>query len=259
MTFYDARISYFVQGKEDGIPVVLLHAIGTNHSLWDQQAEVWGRTHKIIRCDLPGYGESPPAKPPFTMFSYADAVVGMLDQLNIAAAHIVGLSLGGMIGSALALAHPERVQSLVIADARVDAPDEYRAIWDTLIGMAEKEGMAAVAAFMLNRWFGDRAAQPDAGILAVAKSLDVTSADGFIASARAIQQLDYLNRVAEISCPTLLLVGANDGVLPDVMADIHRRIPGSMYQVIEGAGHLANIDQPETFTNAVTRFLDAHG
>jgi 3-oxoadipate enol-lactonase len=161
-----------------------------------------------------------------------------------------------MSGFGLALEHPERVTSLCLCDARADTPPEASAPWDDRIAIAEREGCAALALPTLERWFG-RAfldAHPDTAqfLLQVAAS---TSVNGFVGCARAIQGLDYLNRLSDIKQSTTLIVGANDGVLPQAMAEIHQRIAGSVLEVIAQAGHLPNVDQPAAFNAVLLRHL----
>lgn len=170
---------------------------------------------------------------------------------------MVGLSLGGMVAAAVALDHPARIRTLTICDARLDAPDDYRALWDRLIGLATGEGMDAVANFMVERWFGrgQRAANPR--VAEIVAAVRRTPRQGFEAAARAIQALNLLERVGSIAAPTLLVVGDEDGVLPDVMIEILGRMRNAKLVVIEGAGHLSNIDRPEAFTAALLDHLQA--
>jgi 3-oxoadipate enol-lactonase len=189
------------------------------------------------------------------MFSYAASVKALIDHLGIDSAHIVGSSLGGMIGLALAISSPASVRSLVAADVRVDAPGDYKKIWDNLIDMTNKEGMRAISDFMVNRWFGEAAGDRDGEVKAVADTLKSTSPEGFITAARAIREMNFIDQLKNIACPTLLLVGENDGVLPGVMSDMKQLIEKSEYVEIKGAGHLPGIDKPQDFLVAVNGFL----
>lgn len=250
------KLTFDIGGLEGGDPMVLLHAIGTNRSLWDPQWEAWCAQYKVIRCDLPGHGSTPVSSQPETMFTLAKAVDEVIDKLGVGPAHVVGSSLGGMIGLALAIDHPGSVRSLVAADVRADAPDEYKTMWDGLISRADNEGMGAIAEFMIGRWFGEGAQERGDEIAAVANMLETTPVEGFIASAQAIQKMDFAGQVGEINCPTLLLAGENDGVLPKLMLEMSHDIQGSEYVGIKAAGHLPNIEQPDRFISAVNGFLE---
>jgi len=250
-------LSHDIGGPKDGETLVLLHAIGTNRHLWDRQWHALCQTYRVIRCDLPGHGLSPDAVPDQTIFAMAASVQALIAHLGVSKAHVIGSSLGGMIGLALAIKNPQCVRSLIAADVRADAPEAYRAMWDDLIAMAKTDGMGAVAYFMLTRWFGDASGGCAQDIDAVSGALRATTTEGFKASACAIQKMDFADRLGQIHCPTLLLVGETDGVLPQLMSEMTGLISGAQFKEIADAGHLPNIDQPKAFLDAVIGFLSA--
>ena len=237
--------------------VYMAHSILSSSAMWAAQAAMLAaRGWHVVCADTRGHGGSRADKAPSSMQHLVDDTVAVLDALGIEKVHYVGLSLGGMSGFGLALGHPERLASLCLCDARADTPPEAAAPWNDRIATAEREGCAALALPTLERWFGraflDAHADVAERLLQVASSTSVT---GFVGCARAIQGLDYLGRLAGITLPTTLIVGANDGVLPEAMADIQRRISGSVLEVIPQAGHLPNIDQPAAFDAALLRHL----
>ena len=237
--------------------VYMVHSVLSSSAMWSTQARLLAsRGWHVVCADTRGHGGSVAHQAPSSMQHLVDDTVAVLDALSIEKTHYVGLSRGGMSGFGLAIAHPGRLKSLCLCDARADTPPEASAPWVDRIATAEREGCAALARPTLERWFG-RAfleAHPDTAqrLLQVASSTSVT---GFVGCARAIQGLDYLGRVSEISLPTTLIVGANDGVLPQAMAEIQRRISGSVLEVIAQAGHLPNLDQPAAFDAALLRHL----
>ncbi len=241
--------------------VYMAHSILSSSAMWSTQAQLLAsRGWYVVCADTRGHGDSVAVEAPSTMQHLVDDTVAVLDALGIAKSHYVGLSLGGMSGFGLALTHPQRLLSLCLCDTRADTPPEASAPWDERIVTAERDGCAALAQPTLERWFG-RAfldAHPDIAqrLLKVAAS---TSVNGFVGCARAIQQLDYLGRLSEIALPTTLIVGANDGVLPQAMTQIHQRIAGSVLEVVPQAGHLPNVDQPAAFDAALLRHLGKRG
>lgn len=248
-------ISYKIHPGSGSETLILLHAIGTDKSLWDEVISDWSDLGTLVLCDLPGHGSAPDPTGEPSMFDLADSVVAVLDAEGIDAAHVVGISLGGMIGLALAVRHPDRVASLVAADARVDAPEDYRSMWDGLIARVESEGMAPIASFMTERWFGaDPAARPP-GAARVTASLTATRPAGFIAASRAIQGLDFEDELASITSPTLLAVGENDGALPEKMKYLSTLVPQCGFVEIADAGHLPAIDNPRRFAEVVASFV----
>ncbi len=115
--------------------------------------------------------------------------------------------------------------------------------------------MVAVGDFMLTRWFGDAPETRGLDISTVSDALKSTPVAGFVMAAQAIQKMDFAARLNEITCPTLLLVGENDGVLPELMAGMAETIEHAQFVEIRNAGHLPNIDQPDVFTSVVSQFL----
>jgi len=176
--------------------------------------------------------------------------------LQVERAHYVGLSLGGMSGFGLGIDHSDRLLSLCLCDARADAPPAFAAPWDERIAIAQQRGCAALAEATVDRWFGRAFLEAHADIKS--RFLEVmakTSVMGFTGCAQAIQKLDYLRDVGRIQLPVTLIVGANDGPLPQAMRDLQALIPGAVLEVIPGAGHLPNIEQPDAFNAALLRHL----
>jgi 3-oxoadipate enol-lactonase len=252
------EIALQVAGAEKAPAVLLSHSILSSSAMWREQAELLAqRGLRVVCADTRGHGQSSAPSAPYAMDDLVADAVAVLDALDIERVHLVGLSLGGMMGFGLAIAHPQRVASLVLCDSRADAPPAFAAPWDERIQSALREGCLSLAVSTTERWFGKPFldAHPEvaqrfrAGVAA-------TSVEGFVGCARAIQHLDYLPRVPRIQAPTTLIVGANDGPLPQAMADIQKLIPGSVLEVIDGAGHLPNIDQPAAFNAALLRHFE---
>jgi 3-oxoadipate enol-lactonase len=250
-------IAVYVQGDAAAPVVFMTHSILSASMMWEEQAtllasEGW----RVVRADTRGHGASHAPKAPYTMQDLGDDTIAVLDALKIDRAHYVGLSLGGMSGLGLGIAHADRLLSLCICDARADAPPAVAAPWDERITIAAAQGCGALATATVERWFGKAFLEANP---AVAQRFIATAtanpAEGFIGCARAIQGLNYLADVGSITAPTTLVVGGNDGVLPQVMRELQALIPNSVLAEIPNAGHLPNIDQPEAFNTALLRHL----
>ncbi|MEA9568965.1 alpha/beta hydrolase [Polynucleobacter sp. AP-Nickl1-40-C4] len=252
-----AEIALHVSGEE-GEPVVFMsHSILSSSGMWDEQTELLvANGYRVVRMDTRGHGGSDATKPPYSMQDLVVDTIEAMNALNIEKAHYVGLSLGGMTGFGLALDYPNRFHQFIICDARADAPPAFSAPWDERIDIAKESGCGALAQSTIERWFGKAfvEANPEAAnkLLAIASD---TSVNGFVGCARAIQGLNYLPNLNQISAPTTLLVGINDGPLPQAMADIQKLIPNSKLEVIEGSGHLPNIDNSTRFNDLLISAL----
>jgi 3-oxoadipate enol-lactonase len=247
------------QGPQ-GAPVVFMsHSILSSSMMWDAQAKLLAdKGFRVIRADTRGHGDSAASAPPYLMDDLAADSVAVLDALKIERAHYVGLSLGGMSGFGLGIDYPERWLSLCLCDTRADMPAAFAAPWDERIAMTRQQGCGALAESTTERWFGKAflAAHPGVARLFQAQ-VAATSVDGFEGCARAIQKLDYLPSVGRIKTPTTFIVGANDGPLPQALRDIQPLIMDAKLEIIDGAGHLPNVDQPELFNAALLRHLQA--
>jgi len=242
-------------GDPRGQAVVLSHSILTSSAMWRGQVDVLTRLGLfVVGVDTRGHGDSVATPAPYSMSMLVNDALTVLDALGIARAHFVGLSLGGMIGLGLGIGHADRLLSLVVCDARADSPDSFRAPWPERIEIARYQGCAALAAPTVERWFGREFidTHPEE-VRSIAEMIASTSVTGFVGSAQALMQLDYIDAVDAIDTPLTLVVGENDGALPAVMRDLHRRCTGSAFELIPNAGHLPNVEQPDAFNAVLLR------
>lgn len=252
-------LAWQIEGPRGAPVLVALHAIATHRVLWDAQAAVWSAAWRVLRIDLPGHGAS--ASPPhdLSLAEYADHVVAVLDEAAVARAAIVGLSFGGMVAQAMALAHPQRVSALVLAhtSARTEAP--VREIWERRLEQFQRQGLDAQVEPTLDRWFTRSfATASPLTVRWVGTQVRATSPAGYASAVRAIQSLDHLDRLPEIAVPTLVIAGEADAAVPPAAAAaMAKRLPGSELFVLPQAAHLGNVEQPVAFTEAVGRFLAA--
>ena len=248
-------LHYTVEG-ESGPWVTLSHSLASDLRMWDPQVAALAARYRVLRFDTRGHGASEPGGTP-SMADLAGDLAALHDHLGIARSHVVGLSLGGAIAQTYALAHPERVVGLVIADATSAYPPPTHAMWQERADQVAAGGMAAVAAGTLGRWFtpGWRERHPE--VLARMEAMILaTPPEGFVGAVAAIMGFDVSGRLSEIRAPTFVVVGAEDQALPPTHSErIAAGIPGARLTVIEAAAHIANVEQPERFTAALLDFL----
>lgn len=255
MTMRSASLAHEIGGS--GPWLVLSHALAATRHMWAAQIPMLEKHFTVLRYDTPGHGESAVPDGPRSMEQLADSAYELLRNLGAKDVTWVGLSLGGMIGEALAIAHPEMVARLVIADATAGYPTEAKAMWNERIAGVERDGMAAIADGTIGRWFTEdfRRREPDTVGLIRAMIL-ATPPAGFIACGSAVRDLDIWDDIPGISCPTLVLVGEHDMATPPAMARrIADGIPGAEFRTIPDAAHLSCVEQPEAFNAALAAFL----
>lgn len=237
-------------GGSPGSPAVLmLHSILTSSAIWERQASLLAAQGlRVICLDMRGHGGSESAPPPYTMDDLVDDAVAVLDALAIPQAHIVGVSQGGMIALGAAARHPQRVASLFVTAARADAPFAFANAWNDRIALVERDGdVDALSDATVARWFGPEFVQIRPALAhSLSETIKLTDADGFIGCARAIQGLDYLEKLPSIKVPLTFVIGANDTLLLEPMRDLASMLCTELIE-IAGAGHLPMLDRPDQF------------
>lgn len=183
----------------------------------------------------------------------ADAIA-VLDALEIERAHVVGVSQGGMIALGLAVHHLSRLASLVVVAARSDAPKPFADAWNDRIAKVEAEGsVSGLARVTVERWFGGQfMADQKALAASLEECIKLTSPGGFTGCARAIQGLDYLQKLPEITVPLTFIIGTNDVLLLEPMRELAAVMSADLVE-IPNAGHLPMLDHAEAFDEAILR------
>ncbi len=251
------RIHVEVSGSADGPPLVLHHALGASLEMWEPQLAALEPHFRLVRMDMRGHGKSLPLPPPYTIEDLADDIVLVLDELGIARCRFLGLSIGGMIGQALVLNHPQRVERLVISNTTSRMESQTHPLWEERIQAVTDGGMGTQVSTTLSRWFTDDYASEHKDVLDwISSMVGATSPDGFIGCCEAIKALNLTDRLSEIDCPCLIIAGAHDpGIPPEKSREIHRYVAGSKLEIIENAAHLSNVQAADEFNALVSPFL----
>lgn len=240
------------QGGGDALPIIFLHGVGSDKSVWAPQLAHFGQSRRAVALDYPGYGESD-LLADATRDDFAAAILAAMDVLDIDRAHICGLSLGGVIAIALHHVAPSRCASLILADSFAVHPDG-QAIFDRSEVASLTVGMRGLAEARAGALLG-RAATP-AMHAEVVETMSKIDPAAYVIGARAVWLADQVDRAQAITVPTLVLVGDEDSITPPALsAVLTDLIPGARMEMIAGAGHLANLEQNIAFNTAIDRFL----
>jgi 3-oxoadipate enol-lactonase len=215
---------------------------------------------RLLLVDLPGHGASPRLRGRTSVEGMATAVAALLDRLGEEPVHVVGLSLGGCVGLALALLAPARVRSLVLVSAFARLRPGGLAAARRLItrlALVAVAPMPVVAAHVARGLFPRPEQRPL--YLAAVASLSRTSRGAYVGGLRALAGFDARGRLSAIRCPVLVVAGERDTTVPrDVQRALASGIPGAQFVVVPGSGHAAPYDQPDAFGRAVRPFLARH-
>jgi 3-oxoadipate enol-lactonase len=256
----DIDIGFTIDGDRSPTKpwLVFAHSLACDHSMWEPQVEAFKRSCNLLRYDLRGHGASSAPAGEYTLELLADDLKALLDALRIQRCHLVGLSLGGIIGQMAALRMPMRIASLTLADTTSRYPSDARAVWDQRIAAVRgPTGMSAVVQSTLERWFtaSFRAQRPDV-VNRIGELIRNTPVNGYVGCAHAIARLNLTARLQAIRCPVLVMVGEEDrGTPPAMSEEIVHAIPGARFERIANAAHLSNIEQPVVFSMALRSFL----
>lgn len=253
-TIASARIYYETDGE--GPTVCLLHAVGLDSSCWGAQVAALASHFRVLRVDLRGHGRSDAPPPSYSLSDFGADVHALLRQLRAVPAHVIGLSLGGMVAQVLALEHPEDVRSLVLADTNSTLGPEARKAMVERGEAARRGGMASILESTLSRWFTPDFMQSEV-VAQTRKRLLSDDVEGWAITWHAISEVDTEPRLTEIRVPTLVITGESDLSVPvsraRAMAD---RIPGAAFHVVPGAPHMAPLERPDLFNPPVLDFLN---
>ena len=245
------RIGFAEQGGGGATPIVFLHGVGSDKSVWAPQLDHFGRERRAVAFDYPGYGESELC-PGASRDDYAAAILSAMDALEIDRAHVCGLSLGGVVAIAMHAVEPRRCESLILADSFAAHPDGRGIYERSVAASADLRALAEGRADML-------LAQPaDPEIRAqVVETMARIDPAAYRLGAEAVWLADQRGRAAAIRVPALVICGAEDKVTPPALShDLAALIPGARYSEIPAAGHLSNLEQPAEFNRIVDEFIN---
>lgn len=259
-TYSDSVRLEFDDSGGEGLPVVFIHGHPFNRSMWSPQVAFFrDRGWRVIAPDLRGYGMSPVTLGKVPLEVFARDVVALLDDLALGEVVLVGLSMGGQIVMELYHAYSGRIRAMVLADTFAPAETtEGKVRRNEMADRLVRDGMSSHAHEVLPSMISPRtiAEQPAvaANVLAMMRS---TPATGAAAALRGrAERRDYVEMLGRIAIPTLVVVGREDVFTPVSDAQfLHERISGSHFAVIEGAGHMPNLERPAQFNGLVDRFL----
>lgn len=256
----------------EGHPIVFIHGLSGSWPNWLEQLPVFARNHRVIALDLPGFGHSPMPHEQITIAGYARLLDGLLEELGVDAATLVGNSMGGFISAELAIAYPQRVERMVLVSAAgistYQRPEVMRAV--PFLTRAERIVAAYTAWFasksdsvarrrgLRNATLGLVVRHPGRlpGPLA-AEQLRGAGKPGFLQALNALLDYPIRERLPEIACPTLIVWGDEDRLISARDADIFEQmIPNSRKVLFHGTGHMSMLERPAAFNELLEGFLE---
>lgn len=251
------QLSMFTVEAGDGPPVVMLHGLGWDSSLWYPTLAQLAPRYRAIAADTRGHGESDKPEGPYSIDGFAADWAALLDRMNVTRATVIGLSQGGMIAQALAVRRPDLVSSLVlVATACKSSPAAREHMEQRIAALADigPEAAARVAAegIFSPAW---RAANP-AALQRFLHWRCMAASAPLTAAMRAVYGFDLSAELPSLRIPTLVVSGSADTLIkPGTTAEIAALIPGAVLRSIEGAGHIIPVEAPDAFAATLHDFL----
>lgn len=247
-----------ISGKADGPALLLLNSLGTTTDMWAPQLKMLESFYRVIQIDTRGHGQSATPPAPYSFDDLVADAFGVLDRNGIKTASVMGCSLGSMTALGMGIQAPERIERIVCTAARADSPPPFRQSWDDRVGIMEEKGVEALWGGSLGNWLTPafREANPDIVAKMEAEFLKTTQ-EGYLGCAMALKDLDYLKSLSTLDVPILFVAGSEDkGAAPDTMREMAATAKNGTFSLVEGAGHIVNVNQPEGFSSAIKSFLN---
>ena len=215
-----------VAGPERAPVLMLSNSLATTLDMWSPQVEPFTRQFRLVRYDRRGHGKSGVPKGPYTMERLGRDALAILDAIGLKTVNWCGLSMGGMVGQWLGANAPERIERLVLSNTSCYFPD--KTAWNDRLKFVREKGMAALAGPNMERWFtkGFRERSPET-IARMTEMFTATPLEGYIACGEAVRDMDHRELLAQITAPTLVIIGRHDpATTPEAGQFIRSRIPG---------------------------------
>jgi pimeloyl-ACP methyl ester carboxylesterase len=267
VNFVDVGPTEAASGGQDGPPVVFVHGISGNWQNWLENIPRFARERRVVALDLPGFGESEELADAPTMSGHGRVVNGLCEHLDLGRVALVGNSMGGFIAAETTIQFPARVERLVLCSSAGITTNELRRepvmAWGRAIAMGGTRSAAEVRMAILRPRLRHLVfslivrhpsrIRPDI-LFEISKG---AGRDAFIPTLQAILDYDFRDRLPEIRCPTLIVWGASDAIVPKKDAyEYERLIPGTQPVVMmDDTGHVPMIERPRTFNDKVLEFL----
>jgi 3-oxoadipate enol-lactonase len=260
----DTNIYYQIHGK--GEPLVLIYGYNGHSGLWFQQIPILSKKYRVIAFDNRGVGRSDKPDIPYTMAMMAGDIAGLIDIIDIDAAHIFGISMGGMIAQHFALNYPQRVISLILGctfcggvHSTQPEPESLAALFDfERLNKSPEEFVRQAIPFFFSQKFIEK--NPDIVDKRVAKQLEYPAPPhGATRQAEAILGHDTYERLPKIKLPTLVIAGDNDRLVPvENSRVLASKIPGAELAILKVVGHEFFIEAAEEVNKIILDFLGRH-
>jgi 3-oxoadipate enol-lactonase len=249
------RIGLHFEQEGVGTDLILIHGLGDDLHVWDAEVPVFAPFHRVLRLDLRGFGASDKPPGPYSLARFVQDVSAVCAACGVQRAHVLGISMGGVIAQRVALDIPELVRSLVLVSTSSEVGAKSIAVWQRLADQIERDGFSARSADA-SRAFSPTFARAHPEIVAeVGRRTAANDPQGYAAAARAVSDYNWTAELWRIRVPVLILQGLDDQLTPPGgSVKMSRNLPHARLLMVENAGHNLPIEQPALFRASVLAF-----
>jgi 3-oxoadipate enol-lactonase len=256
------NVSYLEAGSDTGLPVIFIHGFPFNKNMWRTQLATLRDSYRCIAYDVRGHGDSGKGEIEFSVSQFADDFLAFMDALKIEKAIVVGLSMGGYIALHAIKKNPGKIAGLVLCDTQCAADTEAgRDKRKKTIAFIQKNGLAVYSEESLKNLFAPASFQgKKEEVHFIHQAILTTPAETICLTLQALaNRKETCSSLADIKVPVCIVVGSEDKITPPASAlKMNELINNSELNVIEGAGHLSNLENPEQFNEHLKSFLIKH-
>jgi 3-oxoadipate enol-lactonase len=256
------EVAYDLRGA--GTPIVMIHGAQGDQTMFSNFAPGFARDYQVLTFDQRGSGLSEKPHGDYSIAQLADDTAALMDHVGFATAHIIGVSMGGMIALEFALRHPRRVRSLVLGCTTPGGPKAIRIGGDAFTAayssqpMSSEERGRALAEAAFTKGYLERHPEIIPAMIEARRErpLDPIALEGRL---KAAMRHDVYDRLGQITCPTLVITGKDDALISwENSRLLAERIPAAKLVLLEPAGHCFWLERPEESYQAIANFLAAH-
>ncbi|WP_165224115.1 3-oxoadipate enol-lactonase [Affinirhizobium pseudoryzae] len=253
----DVVLSHDIYGQGSGKPaIVLINSLGTDRRIWDQVVADLEQDFTVLTFDKRGHGLSDLGTPPYRIEDFSGDLAGLIDHYGLKNVIICGLSVGGLIALSLYEKRPDLVRAIIFSDTahKIGTPD----FWKARIDAVMEGGIESILEPIMSRWFTPPYRSADnADYRGYCTMLVRQPKLGYAGTCAAIRDADFTHVAQNLDVPALCIVGDQDGSTPpELVKSLADLIPGSQFQVIEGAAHIPCVETPAAFLTHLRTFID---
>ncbi|GIN20357.1 alpha/beta fold hydrolase [Siminovitchia fordii] len=249
----------FYEEKGEGEPIVFIHGVGLDHTMWHGQLDELAKYYRVIVYDMIGHGRSEQLPGPYSLSQFVEQLSILLDYLNIKECHLVGFSMGGMVAQSFAIKNKTKLKTLTIMSAVANRTDEQRSAILKRVNEVKTNGAASTIEPAIQRWFnhGFLGANEEA-VNEIRTRLQKNNSASYLAAYTLFATADkeLWPQLDQIDVPTLIVTGEYDvGSTPDMSRQMHEKIKGSELRIVPDMRHMLPMEGAEIINEMILSFI----